>query len=57
MKPTTYRIAYYVKKVAQHGAIHPSKHRNPYRHNRLMVYKKGLHEQIHRDQEQEAIGC
>ncbi|GIO18106.1 hypothetical protein J18TS1_12060 [Oceanobacillus oncorhynchi subsp. incaldanensis] len=40
------RIAYYTKKVAQFGAIHPSKHRNPYRHNRLMLYKKLMHEQI-----------
>ncbi|MDM8098700.1 hypothetical protein [Oceanobacillus oncorhynchi] len=45
----TKRISYYTKKVAQFGAIHPSKRRNPYRHDRLMLYKKLMHEQIEKE--------
>ncbi|GIP64545.1 hypothetical protein J32TS6_31000 [Virgibacillus pantothenticus] len=41
------RIAYYTKKVADFGSIHPSKRRNPYRHERLLLYKKLLHEKIY----------
>lgn len=43
------RIAYYTKKLAQFTAIHPSKPRNPYRHDRLMLYKKLMHEQIEKE--------
>lgn len=44
------RIAYYTKKVADFGSIYPSKRRNPYRHERLLlykIYKKLLHEKIY----------
>lgn len=43
------RITYYTKKVAQFGAIHPSKPQPrafKYRHQRLMNYKKRMHELI-----------
>lgn len=46
MKSITKRISYYTRKVAQYTAIHPSKRRNPYRHDRLMAYKKILGKQI-----------
>lgn len=42
------RIAYYTKKVAEYGAIHHSKHRNPYRADRLLKYRKMMHERIGR---------
>ena len=41
------RIAYYTKKVADYGSIHPSKRRNSFRHERLLLYKKLLHEKIY----------
>ncbi len=48
-KPVTHRIAYYLKKVAEKGAVHPAK-KQPrsytYRHERLMAYKKLMHEAI-----------
>lgn len=40
------RISYYTRKVAEYGAIHFSKRRNPYRYKRLMQYKQLLNEQI-----------
>lgn len=40
------RIVYYTRKVAQAGAVHPSKGRNPYRHARLMAYKAEMHRKI-----------
>lgn len=40
------KIAYYLKKVAEFTSIHPSKKRNSYRHERLLHYKKLLHEKI-----------
>lgn len=40
------RIPYYVRKVAEFGAIHPSKRRNPYRNTRLLVYKSAMHKII-----------
>jgi len=46
MKSVEKRISYYLKKVAEFGSIHFSKRRNPYRYNRLMAYKKLMHEQI-----------
>lgn len=49
MKPITERIRYYTKKVADYGAIHPSKRRNPYRQDRLIAYKKVMHKQIERE--------
>jgi len=36
------RIAYYTKKVAEYGSIHFTKRRNPYRHERLFLYKELL---------------
>lgn len=46
MKPVEARIAYYLFKVVQYGGIHASKRRNPYRYDRLMSYKRLMHEQI-----------
>jgi hypothetical protein len=40
------RIPYFVRKLADYTAIHPSKHRNPYRIARLMAYKAVMHRQI-----------
>lgn len=48
-KDVTHRIAYYLKKVAERTAIHPSKkppRSHTYRHERLMLYKKLMHNQI-----------
>jgi hypothetical protein len=43
------RIAYYLKKVAEKGSVHPAK-KQPrsftFRHQRLMAYKRLMHEQI-----------
>lgn len=50
MKTIVERIAYYTRKVAQAGAIHPSRRRNPYRHARLMSYKTEMHRRINTDQ-------
>jgi hypothetical protein len=48
-KPLDQRIAYYTRKVAERGRIHPSK-KQPrsytFRSERLMVYKKLMHQQI-----------
>ncbi|WP_407270005.1 hypothetical protein [Radiobacillus sp. PE A8.2] len=46
MKTSVDRIPYYLRKLAQYTAIHPSKRRNPYRHDRLMFYKAGMDKQI-----------
>ncbi|MBP2079633.1 hypothetical protein J2Z64_003932 [Oceanobacillus polygoni] len=40
------KIAYYLKKVAEYTSIHPSKKRKSNRHERLLLYKKILHEKI-----------
>src|SRR5690625_4058866 len=48
-KPSVERINYYLRKVVQYGGINPSKRRNPYRYDRLMLYKKLMHEQIDRE--------
>jgi hypothetical protein len=48
-KDVSHRIAYYLKKVAERGSIHPAKKqpvRFKYRHERLMAYKKLMHERI-----------
>lgn len=42
------RIAYYTRKVAEFGAVHITKRRNKYRANRLLAYKKLLHQEIGR---------
>ncbi|MEH7419274.1 hypothetical protein V7266_29020 [Neobacillus drentensis] len=48
-KDITHRIAYYTKKIAEKGSIHPSK-KQPraytYRSQRLMAYKRIMHELI-----------
>lgn len=46
MKTHVERINYYTKKVTEYVSIHHSKHRNPFRYNRLMTYKKLVHNQI-----------
>lgn len=48
-----HRIAYYTRKVAEFGAIHITKKRNPYRDDRLMAYKKLMHNQIEVEREHE----
>jgi hypothetical protein len=48
-KNVTHRIAYYLKKVAEKGSIHPAKKqptRYKYRNERLALYKKLMHEKI-----------
>jgi len=48
-KDVTHRIAYYLRKVREITDIHPSKKlhaKYTYRHDRLMLYKKLMHEQI-----------
>lgn len=51
MKTLPERIAYYLRKVAEKGSIHPAK-KQPvaykYRQQRLMLYKKLMHEEIER---------
>jgi hypothetical protein len=46
------RIAYYTRKIAEKGSIHPSK-KQPraytYRNERLMVYKKLMHQLIEKE--------
>jgi len=48
-KSLAFRISYYVKKVAERGAVHPAK-KQPrsykYRNERLALYKKLLHKEI-----------
>lgn len=46
MRGVEHRIAYYLKKVSQFTSTHPSKKRNPYRHERLMAYKEAMHKRI-----------
>ncbi|MEH7503256.1 hypothetical protein V7152_14805 [Neobacillus drentensis] len=48
-KDVTHRIAYYLKKVNQKMSVHPAKlppRSHTYRTERLMLYKKLMHEQI-----------
>jgi hypothetical protein len=48
-KDVTHRIAFYLKKVAEKGSIHPAKkppNRFKYRNERLVLYKKLMHERI-----------
>jgi hypothetical protein len=48
-KGVAHRIAYYTRKVAEKFSIHPAKkppRSYTYRHERLMAYKKMMHEQI-----------
>ena len=48
-KSVSDRVAYYVKKVAQMGAVHPAMKKprsHTYRHQRLMNYKDAMHKQI-----------
>jgi hypothetical protein len=48
-KDVTHRIAYYLKKVAERSSHHPAKKlpaKYTYRHQRLMNYKKLMHELI-----------
>jgi len=40
------RIAYYTRKVAEWGAVHHTKRKNPYRYDRLMKYKKLMHQKL-----------
>lgn len=51
-KDITHRIAYYLKKVAEKGSVHPAK-KQPlsytYRNERLKIYKKLMHEQIEKE--------
>ncbi|MGG3846707.1 hypothetical protein [Aeribacillus composti] len=44
-------IAYYTRKVAEQGAIHPTKRDGRWlrRHKRLLKYKKLLHERISKE--------
>lgn len=48
MKPIDARIPYFLKKVNQFMASR-SKKRNPYRYDRLMIYKKMMHERIEKE--------
>lgn len=41
------RIAYYTKKVAEYGSIHFTKRRNPYREERILLYKELLNKKIY----------
>jgi hypothetical protein len=48
-KDITHRIAFYTRKVAQYGSVHPAKKRPPahtFRCDRLLAYKKRMHELI-----------
>lgn len=48
-KDVIHRISYYLKKVAERTSIHPAKkppRSHTYRHERLMLYKKLMHEEI-----------
>ncbi|MBP3038047.1 hypothetical protein J9303_00810 [Bacillaceae bacterium Marseille-Q3522] len=48
-KDITHHIAFYVRKVAERGSVHPSKvlpRRYKYRGDRLKLYKKLLHAAI-----------
>lgn len=55
-KGITHRIAFYTRKVAELGSIHPSKVQPrsfKYRHQRLMQYKDRMHELINEEQARE----
>jgi len=48
-KSLAFRISYYVKKVAERGAVHPAKklpRSYKYRYERLELYKKLLNKKI-----------
>jgi hypothetical protein len=48
-KDITRRIAFYTKKVAEYGSIHPSKAlpiKYRFRNERLALYKKLMHQEI-----------
>lgn len=48
-KDITERISYYLKKVAERGSVHPARKQPTayrYRHERLMQYKKLMHDLI-----------
>jgi len=48
-KSLAFRVSYYVKKVAERGAIHPAKklpRSYKYRYQRLALYKKLLQREI-----------
>jgi hypothetical protein len=50
-KQIDHRIAYYLRKVAEKGAIHPARkppRSHTYRHQRLLAYKAEMHRQIDR---------
>jgi hypothetical protein len=49
MKTIDQRIAYYLRKVAERGSLHPAKAvpaKYTYRNYRLMLYKRLMHQQI-----------
>ncbi|WP_169819272.1 hypothetical protein [Anaerobacillus arseniciselenatis] len=49
MKEVQHRIAYYLKKVSEKTSVHPAKippRSHKYRHERLMTYKKLMHEEF-----------
>lgn len=49
MKDITQRIAYYTRKVKERALHHPAKvlpAKFTYRHDRLMCYKRLIHQQI-----------
>lgn len=49
MKSLSQRIAYYTKKVAEKGSIHPAKKQPAsykFRNERLQLYKKLMHKEI-----------
>ena len=53
-KDITHRISYYLKKVAEKTSIHPAKkppRSYKYRQQRLLLYKKLMHQEIERDME------
>jgi hypothetical protein len=48
-KQIDHRIAYYLRKVAEKGAIHPARkppRAHTYRHQRLLAYKAEMHRRI-----------
>lgn len=54
-KDVTHRIAFYTGKVADYVSVHPAKKRpksHTYRPQRLSTYKKAMHKEIERVQEE-----
>ncbi|MED1907827.1 hypothetical protein ACOSZF_21745 [Cytobacillus firmus] len=48
-KDLSHRIAYYLRKVAEKGSVHPARKQPAaykYRNERLMLYKKLMHRKI-----------